>query len=97
MRNRHFLMFSVLCVSVSCVFGYNWSDNPGDGSEANPYQISEPNHLIAINDLDTTGVYFVMTNDINLDPNLPGNQIFGRGIITTEAFPSFSGVFDGNV
>lgn len=86
MRSRSFMLFFVLCVSVSCVFGYNWSDNPGDGSEGNPYQISTPNHLIAINDLDTTGVYFVMTNDIDLS-----GQTYTNAVIA-----SFSGVFDGN-
>lgn len=94
MSSRHFLMFSVLCVSVSCVFGYNWSDNPGDGSEANPYQISTPEQLVAIKNLDTTGVYFVMTNDIDLDPNLPGNQVFSSAIISSDV--AFEGVFGGN-
>jgi hypothetical protein len=75
------------------MFGYNWSENPGDGSEANPYQISEPNHLIAINDLDTTGIHFVLMNDIDLDPNLPGNQIFNRAVIASQV--AFEGTFDG--
>ena len=48
MSSHHFLMFSVLCISVSYVFGYNWSDNPGDGSETNSYQISTPEQMNVI-------------------------------------------------
>lgn len=94
MRNRIYLMFSVLCVLASSVFGYNWSDNPGNGSEAKPYQISEPIHLLAINNIDTTGVHFILTSDIDLAPALPGNQIFDRAVIASDVV--FDGTFDGD-
>lgn len=86
---------SIFIVSVYPAAGYDWAGNPGDGSPENPYQISEPNQLPAINTIDTSGKYFVLMNDIDLDPNLPGNCIFDSAIIAPDPFPPFSGVFDG--
>lgn len=34
---RAVVLFGLLFVSTG--FGYDWGTNPGDGSEANPYQI----------------------------------------------------------
>ena len=90
MVQRIFLFVSLFAVST-CVYAYDWSTNPGNGTETDPYQISEPNHLIAINDLDTAGLYFVLTNDIDLDPNLPGNQVFESSVII-----EMHGTLDGN-
>ncbi|MHC4552252.1 MAG: hypothetical protein ACYSUT_05740, partial [Planctomycetota bacterium] len=90
MVQRIFVFLSLFAVNA-CAFAYDWSTNPGDGGPNNPYQISEPNQLIAINDLDTSGLYFVMTNDIDLDPNLPGNQVFDEAVIA-----EMHGVFDGS-
>ncbi len=88
------LLWTGLFLGLACtVYGYDWNTNPGEGIEANPYQISEPNHLIAINDLDTTGVYFVLMNDIDLDPNLPGNQVIDSAIVAYEE--PFEGFLDG--
>ena len=100
MRSRHFLMFSVLCVSVSCVFGYNWSDNPGDGSETNPYQISTPEQLIAIGSkLELMTKHYILMNDISLK-----GYTFSRSVIsmdtdcTRRGFQGdgFAGTFNGN-
>ncbi len=64
----------------------------GAGTEADPYRISTPADMNAIgaNDGDW-GKHFVMVNDINL-ADYTGTEfnIIGR------AFPSFTGVFDGN-
>lgn len=90
MRSRRVFFFVVFISIALPVFAYDWSTNPGDGSAENPYQISEPNHLIAINDLDTAGKHFVLMNDIDLDPDLPQNRVFDSFAIGTMA-----GTFDG--
>ncbi|MFZ2146933.1 MAG: hypothetical protein WAV28_06910, partial [Sedimentisphaerales bacterium] len=35
--------------------------------------------------------HFILTADIDLDPNLPGGKVFDKAVIG-----SFTGVFDGN-
>ena len=97
MFKRYLRLISLLWITVSTpAYAYDWAANPGDGTEANPYQISEPNHLLAINEIDTAGRYFVMTGDIDLDPSLPGNRVFETAVIAPETSPSFEGSFDGN-
>jgi hypothetical protein len=68
----------------------NWMK--GNGTADAPYQIETAGQLIM---LGKSGIlldkYFVLIKDINLDPNLPGGQIFSQAVI-----PAFMGVFDGN-
>jgi hypothetical protein len=40
---------------------------------------------------DLMDKHFVLVNDIDLDPNLPGGRVFDQAVI-----PEFSGTFDGN-
>jgi hypothetical protein len=77
----------------------------GTGEIADPYQIGSAADLVALGaDVNDYNKHFVMTADIDLDPNLPGNQIFIRAIIapdvnnSNEAYDGniFTGVFDGN-
>jgi hypothetical protein len=92
---RQGFLFSIIVSIIFCspVLAYDWSTNPGDGSPENPYLVSEPNQLIAIDDLDTMGIYFVLVNDIDLDPNLSGSQVFDSAVIASE--DAFEGLFDG--
>jgi len=68
----------------------DWLD--GQGTDQEPYRIDIADQLIL---LSRAGVlwdkHFILGADINLDPNLPGRQVFSRAVI-----PVFSGVFDGN-
>ena len=60
---------------------YDWSTNPGDGSPENPFQISEPNHLIAIgSDPNLLDKCFVLMHDIEFDPN-DTNHVFSTAVI----------------
>jgi hypothetical protein len=90
---RSGLLFSIIVSIVFCapVLAYDWSTNPGDGSEANPYQISTPEQLIAIGSLNTTGVYFDLINDIVFDPNSNPAHIFEFPVIH-----EFRGTLNGN-
>ena len=77
----------------------------GAGEPNDPYQIATAADLIALG--ETPGDYdkhFILTADIDLDPNLPGRKVFDRAVIAPhvneanwwfEGTP-FTGVFDGN-
>ncbi len=64
----------------------------GTGEPNDPYQIATAADLISLG--ETTEDYekhFIMTADIDLDPNLPGRKIFDKAVIST-----LTGSFDGN-
>ncbi len=78
----------------------------GTGEANDPYQIATAADLIALG--ETPGDYakhFILTADIDLDPNLPGRKVFDRAVIAPptdqEGMQSFShgtpftGSFDG--
>jgi hypothetical protein len=72
----------------------------GSGAIDDPYQIATAEDLIALgedpNDYDK---HFILTADIDLDPNLPGGRVFANAIIapyTASGDLPFAGVFDGN-
>jgi fibronectin-binding autotransporter adhesin len=79
----------------STAFAYDWSTNPGNGSAANPYQISTAEQLNSIGTNTTLlNKYFILMNDINMSA-YTGTQykIIGTGSTSTS---SFAGTFDGN-
>ncbi|MEN8126325.1 MAG: dockerin type I domain-containing protein [Planctomycetota bacterium] len=61
-----------LCLCVLCTFGvvfgdYDWSSNPGDGTEGNPYQISTAEQLALIGpDAALLDKHFILTADIDM-------------------------------
>ena len=77
----------------------------GTGEPNDPYQIATAADLIALgedpNDYDK---HFILTADIDLDPNLPGRKVFDKAVIAPDMNDanwefdgtSFTGVFDGN-
>ena len=80
--------------------------NGGAGDPNDPYQIATAEDLILLgespNDYDK---HFILTADIDLDPNLPGRRIFDRAVIAPDTNDAddhdfqgtpFTGVFDGN-
>src|SRR4030042_310050 len=77
----------------------------GTGEPNDPYQIATAADLIALG--ETSGDYdkhFILTADINLDPNLPGRKVFDTAVIAPDIDPvryycqglPFRGVFDGD-
>lgn len=83
--------FSIIVsiVFVTPALAYDWSTNPGDGSLQNPYQISEPNHLMSI---VSNSAHYILMNDIVFDPNNNPNHVFTTSVISG----NFSGTFNGN-
>jgi len=77
----------------------------GTGEPNDPYQIATADGLIALgetsNDYDK---HFILTADIDLDPNLPGGKGFDKAVIAPDVNDdedrfqgtAFTGVFDGN-
>ncbi len=90
-------------------FGYDWATNPGAGTEDDPYQISTAEQLMSIgSDPNLLDRAFVLMNNIDLDPALPGRRVFDTAVIAPDLKPDsphysptfeyfeFRGRFDGN-
>jgi hypothetical protein len=77
----------------------------GTGEPNDPYQIATAEDLIALGETpEDYDKHFILTADIDLDPNLPGRKVFDKAVIAPdvkqmtwgiEGTP-FTGVFDGN-
>ena len=82
----------------------SWQKYSGGTGEPNdPYQIATAEDLIALGETpEDYGKHFILTADIDLDPNLPGRKVFDKAVIAPvqlnpwdEEETSFTGVFDG--
>lgn len=105
---RSGITFPIIVMVIFCApaVAYDWSTNPGNGSLENPYQISEPNHLMSIgSDPALLNKHFVLVNDIVFDPNNTPEHVFDQALIAPalDIGPNndfigipFSGTFDGN-
>jgi len=76
----------------------------GTGEPNEPYQIATAADLIALSESpEDYDKHFILTADIDLDPNLPGRKVFDKAVIapdtndTKDYFEgvSFTGAFDG--
>jgi len=79
----------------------------GTGEPNDPYQIATAADLMLLGETpEDYDQYFILTADIDLDPNLPGRKVFDRAVIAPDMYPhdtrsdfqgtAFTGVFDGN-
>ncbi len=103
MRRGLFCLTIIAALGVSAE-GYDWLTNPGDGTAGNPYQISEPTHLMSIgSDPNLLDKHFVLTDDIVFDPNNNPAHVFTSALIAPDTTPNdwyysgtaFTGSFDG--
>ena len=74
----------------------------GSGTANDPYQIATAADLIALGETpEDYDKHFLLTADIDLDPNLPGRKVFDRALIapdTNDATLEFNGTpFTGAV
>ncbi|MBP7051422.1 MAG: hypothetical protein KBE65_10445 [Phycisphaerae bacterium] len=76
----------------------------GTGEPNDPYQIATAADLTALGETpEDYDKHFILTADINLDPNLPGGKVFDRAVIAPDTNDTkygfdgtpFNGVFDG--
>ncbi len=77
----------------------------GTGEPNSPYQIATAEDLILLGENpEDYDKHFILTADIDLDPNLPGCKVFDKAVIAPDANEangyfdgtSFTGVFNGN-
>jgi hypothetical protein len=77
----------------------------GTGESNNPYQIATAEDLMLLGESpEDYDKHFILTADIDLEPNLPGRKVFDKAVIapdtdTTESNfqgTAFTGIFDGN-
>jgi hypothetical protein len=85
------ILITILALSFPAYAKYSG----GTGEPNDPYRIATVEQLISIgseeSDPNLLYKHFVLLNDIDLDPNLPGGQVFDHAVI-----PKFSGTFNGN-
>ncbi len=76
----------------------------GTGEPNDPYQIATIEDLIAVGSSnELLSKHYVLVNDLDLDPNLPGGRVFDTALIAADSDDKanthggnpFSGVFDG--
>jgi len=81
----------------------------GSGTPDDPYQIATAADLVALGETpEDYDKHFILTADIDLDPNLPGRKVFDKAVIAPATLSGgrptvpvlrgtpFTGVFDGN-
>ena len=100
-------MRSALVTLTMCllVLPANAKYSGGTGEPNDPYQIATAAELIALGETpEDYDKHFVLTADIDLDPNLPGRKVFQRAVIAPASSSSdhkyiwssfFRGAFDG--
>ncbi|MBN1505736.1 MAG: hypothetical protein JW955_02760 [Sedimentisphaerales bacterium] len=93
-------MRALLLTLTMCLFVLpaNAKYSGGTGEPNDPYQIATAADLIALGETpEDYGKHFILTADIDLDPNLPGRKVFAKAVIAPEAWPEapFTGVFEG--
>jgi len=102
-RFRTFLAVSICLLAATSVTQAQYSGGTGEPND--PYQIAMATDLIALGETpDDYGKHFILTADIDLDPNLPGGKVFDRAVIAPDANDAnwridgepFWGFFDGN-
>ncbi len=93
------LLMTTVCLATAAQAKYSG----GSGTTQDPYQIATAADLIALGETSADyDKHFVLTADIDLDPNLPGRKVFDDPVIAPLRYawrgwatPLFRGVFDG--
>ena len=95
------LLTTIFSLSLSAQAKYSG----GRGVPDDPYQIATVEDLMLLGDSpEDYDKHFILTADIDLDPNLPGRKVFDRAVIAPDTNDvegrfqgmSFTGGFDGN-
>ncbi len=100
-NQRIILSLAVLAIATGCAFG---KYGGGTGEPNDPYRIASAEDLLTLAaDINDYNAHFILTADIDLDPNLPGGRIFTIAVIAPDTNNSnnffdgapFTGIFDG--
>jgi The GLUG motif len=104
--NRFQASVTVPLILLAAVSVTNAQYSGGSGEPNGPYQIATAEDLILLGETpDDYDKHFILTADIDLDPNLPGRNVFDRAVIAPDTDSEghwsqfqghlFVGVFDG--
>ena len=103
-KTRMFVATAVLLLTLAASAAAKYSG--GMGLPNDPYQIATAADLIALgNEPNDYDKHFILTADIDLDPNLPGRKVFDKAVIAPNTNrrwywgfvgTPFTGVFNGN-
>ena len=95
-------LFIIICLFSFPVYA---KYSGGTGEPNDPYQIATAEDLMLLGEsTEDYDKHFIMTAEIDLDPNLPGRKVFYRAVIAPDTDPTrgshrgtaFTGVFNGN-
>ena len=100
------LLITIFSLSLPAYAKYSG----GTGEPNDPYQIATTEDLMLLGETpEDYDKHFILTADIDLDPNLPGRKVFDRAVIAPDANDTesrdhldpfrgipFTGVVDGN-
>jgi hypothetical protein len=98
------VIFAILVIAAGSI-PVSAKYSGGTGTSDDPYQIANVTDLLTLSaDANDYNKCFIMTADIDLDPNLPSGQVFTTAVIAPDINNldlydfngvSFTGVFDG--
>jgi len=102
-RTSKVLCFCVMVIKFIATYTAAAEFAAGTGMPNDPYQIAMAEQLISIgSDPNLLDKHFILVNDIDLDPNLPGGRVFNKAVIAPDSdrenkLPQsvFTGSFDG--
>ena len=97
------ILLAITICSISLPSYAKYSGGIGEPNE--PYQIATAEDLMLLGETpEDYDKHFILTGDIDLDPNLPGRKVFDKAVIAPNPtdvtggsyITAFTGVFDGN-
>lgn len=95
-------LFAIILVLGCGLTGRAYEFPDGTGEPNDPYQIATVDDLLAVgSSKDLLTKHYVLVNDLDLDPNLPGGRVFEDALIAASVYVAeeplapFSGVLDG--
>jgi len=97
------ILLTITIFSLSLPAYAQYSGGTGDPND--PYQIATAEDLMLLGETpEDYDKHFIMTADIDLDPNLPGRKVFDRAVIAPDVNDakaefqgtSFTGLFEGD-
>ena len=87
------LLITIFSLSLRAYAQYSG----GTGEPDDPFQIATAEDLMLLGESpEDYDRHFILTADIDLDPNLPGRKVFHKAVIAPDRNTAFTGVFDGN-
>jgi hypothetical protein len=94
-HSRAIIILAVLAASGVCTPAQALDFAGGTGTPDDPYQIATAEQLVGMGrDPNLFWSHFILVNDIDLDRDLPGGQVFQQAVIGP-ADANFYGSFDG--